>query len=1047
MIRDLLKWVAPGLVVVFGGTAAALATTAPGAMADLSSRSQAVLSQADLGWARLAFDGRNVNLSGTVVSGGERDLALMQLRNVPGIGAVDHMVVIAPLADPYIVELSVEDSTLTLSGSVPNEELKARLQGWPGLAVAQLDIRAGQPDENLWQAGLLFALEQASLVEEGRFELSGLTLSLEGRAISERALGALQMALAEPPAGIALGQVAVEPVRAAPYTWTAEFDGERIAVSGHVPEARLAERLRLADVSGVPVATGLTLASGAPEGFAERSRLLLEQLARLENGRATIIDGESRLTGTPPSIEIAQTVTETLSGTGSIVELSPPTIPDYWVSISRQPGGTLVFDGYAPDRATRDAFAAVSEADVSWLKLGSGAPAGYRAAVDFGLDLLGRLSEGRFALRGNVVTLSGIAASPADYRAVSTALRTAAPQGLVVVMAEVQAPRAASYQFVASRRDGGNIVLSGMVPSPDIETMLLAEAGSGATSALTYASGEPPNFLAAVEQALAFLPWLTSGEVRYDGVGWQVRGTPASSIDKGAIETEFAVNNLAQAGWSLALADPTDGPPPADPYLWSAERLADGSMLFEGHAPAEALKAYLAVHAGGRVSDNTVLAGGAPEGFATQATAALDALLALETGRVAFDGAAWSLAGQAADDAARNASLAALAQAEITVDGAQVLVPDPYLWSAEKSGDGTVRLTGSVPAETVQRFVAMRAGDRVTDQTAIDPDAPAGFEDQVLRALDILALLSEGTIAFDGEGWTATGQGGAPGAATAAAGLLGDTGAEWQLAIAEPVAPVAEAEPVRTAEAAAPETPAQAVDPAYAFLALRDAAGTVSLSGQVPAAATARYFGSIAKADPSGLSIAPGAPQTFLADAEAGLRALLLLEQGELRLASGQWSLTGRAAGAAQRGEVEATLAGLGRPWSTNIEVPPAIDLCRDQVAALSAQNAILFQSGAALIADGAGPVLDAFAAALALCPDAEVHVEGHTDSDGDDQLNLALSVARAEAVVEALIARGVSPARLYAIGYGESRPVADNATADGKRQNRRIVVTVGAGG
>jgi outer membrane protein OmpA-like peptidoglycan-associated protein len=70
--------------------------------------------------------------------------------------------------------------------------------------------------------------------------------------------------------------------------------------------------------------------------------------------------------------------------------------------------------------------------------------------------------------------------------------------------------------------------------------------------------------------------------------------------------------------------------------------------------------------------------------------------------------------------------------------------------------------------------------------------------------------------------------------------------------------------------------------------------------------------------------------------------------------------------------------------------------------------------------------------------------VEGHTDADGDEQLNLALSVARAEAVVNALIERGVAPARLYALGYGESSPIGDNTTAEGKELNRRIVVKVG---
>ena len=55
----------------------------------------------------------------------------------------------------------------------------------------------------------------------------------------------------------------------------------------------------------------------------------------------------------------------------------------------------------------------------------------------------------------------------------------------------------------------------------------------------------------------------------------------------------------------------------------------------------------------------------------------------------------------------------------------------------------------------------------------------------------------------------------------------------------------------------------------------------------------------------------------------------------------------------------------------------------------------------------------------------------------------MALSVARAEAVVDELIARGVGFDRLYAVGYGESLPVADNATSAGKQANRRIAFTL----
>lgn len=70
---------------------------------------------------------------------------------------------------------------------------------------------------------------------------------------------------------------------------------------------------------------------------------------------------------------------------------------------------------------------------------------------------------------------------------------------------------------------------------------------------------------------------------------------------------------------------------------------------------------------------------------------------------------------------------------------------------------------------------------------------------------------------------------------------------------------------------------------------------------------------------------------------------------------------------------------------------------------------------------------------------DLRFSVEGHTDSDGDAELNQRLSQQRAESVVRTLIEKGVDPDRLTAKGWGASKPVADNATEEGKAQNRRV--------
>jgi outer membrane protein OmpA-like peptidoglycan-associated protein len=67
------------------------------------------------------------------------------------------------------------------------------------------------------------------------------------------------------------------------------------------------------------------------------------------------------------------------------------------------------------------------------------------------------------------------------------------------------------------------------------------------------------------------------------------------------------------------------------------------------------------------------------------------------------------------------------------------------------------------------------------------------------------------------------------------------------------------------------------------------------------------------------------------------------------------------------------------------------------------------------------------------------IEVAGHTDSRGSDAYNIKLSQRRAEAVRDYLISKGIAADRLSAKGYGESQPVADNATDEGRFKNRRV--------
>jgi outer membrane protein OmpA-like peptidoglycan-associated protein len=75
--------------------------------------------------------------------------------------------------------------------------------------------------------------------------------------------------------------------------------------------------------------------------------------------------------------------------------------------------------------------------------------------------------------------------------------------------------------------------------------------------------------------------------------------------------------------------------------------------------------------------------------------------------------------------------------------------------------------------------------------------------------------------------------------------------------------------------------------------------------------------------------------------------------------------------------------------------------------------------------------------------PTAKFDLEGHTDSTGSDAYNQTLSEKRAEAVKERLVKRGIDPARIHTVGFGEKKPIADNKTAKGRAENRRVEVLI----
>ena len=103
------------------------------------------------------------------------------------------------------------------------------------------------------------------------------------------------------------------------------------------------------------------------------------------------------------------------------------------------------------------------------------------------------------------------------------------------------------------------------------------------------------------------------------------------------------------------------------------------------------------------------------------------------------------------------------------------------------------------------------------------------------------------------------------------------------------------------------------------------------------------------------------------------------------------------------------------------------------------------FKRGTADLRRKSDPLLKNVAAVLLAHPELGlVRVEGHTDSDGPEAYNQGLSQRRSEAVVDVLVNQyGIARSRLNPVGYGESRPVASNDTAEGRAENRRVMATL----
>ena len=142
--------------------------------------------------------------------------------------------------------------------------------------------------------------------------------------------------------------------------------------------------------------------------------------------------------------------------------------------------------------------------------------------------------------------------------------------------------------------------------------------------------------------------------------------------------------------------------------------------------------------------------------------------------------------------------------------------------------------------------------------------------------------------------------------------------------------------------------------------------------------------------------------------------------------------------------EAAPAVAAEEQPAATETPAQNRIAECQAGVDKVLDSKQISFRSGSAYVSLESKQILDELAAALKTCNGVTIAVEGHTDDDGDSDVNRVISQERADRIKAGLVERGIPETLITATGYGSSRPRAKGSDAAADAQNRRIEFQIG---
>ena len=245
------------------------------------------------------------------------------------------------------------------------------------------------------------------------------------------------------------------------------------------------------------------------------------------------------------------------------------------------------------------------------------------------------------------------------------------------------------------------------------------------------------------------------------------------------------------------------------------------------------------------------------------------------------------------------------------------------------------------------------------------------------------------------------------------------------------------------------------------FLAVRDNEGKVELTGRLASERTQSAVESYAfahfgrEATSVATRLDETLPQGWSLRAFAALDALSYLATGSVRMRAESLIISGQTGQEDAQAEIARILSdklGSGAQYQIDVtyveRLDPALNIpspedCVKELNTVLAVQKLSFEPGSATLDGPSLEIVGQLADILKKCQDVPIEIAAHSDSQGRESMNLRLSQERADAVLNAILARRVLTTNLKAKGYGEAVPIADNDTEEGREANRRIEFTL----